>query len=138
MKNVITFNSVYYAMKAEKELKDKNEIEVKLISTPRELSSDCGIALEILSGNIEKRVVAELKLSGRIVLVIPLLHSFKNRPVFFPAFPEALFGNVALNDLLPQHLVRPQQFCGPVGHLVAEFQICFFDLAFLFFQQVRL
>ena len=41
---VVLFYTTSAAMRAEKVLK-KDELTVKLIPTPRELSSDCGIAL---------------------------------------------------------------------------------------------
>lgn len=43
---VITFESVHFVMKAEKLLKGHG-IEVMLIPTPRQISSDCGVALEV-------------------------------------------------------------------------------------------
>jgi len=49
---VITFESVYYVMKAEKILK-KNGFNVKLIPTPREVSSDCGMAIELICDKLE-------------------------------------------------------------------------------------
>ncbi len=49
---VITFESVYYVMKAEKLLKE-NGYDALLIPTPREISSDCGIAIELTGVNID-------------------------------------------------------------------------------------
>lgn len=46
MKCVVTFTAVHYVMKAEKILKGKG-MRVRLIPTPRHISSDCGMALEI-------------------------------------------------------------------------------------------
>ena len=46
MRYVITFVSVHFVMKAEKVLKEKG-IRVRLIPTPREISSDCGMAIEV-------------------------------------------------------------------------------------------
>jgi len=46
MKYVITFDSVHFAMKAEKILKPEG-INVRLIPTPRKISSDCGMALQV-------------------------------------------------------------------------------------------
>ncbi len=43
---MITFESVHYVMKAEKLLRE-NGFNIKLIPTPREVSSDCGTAIEI-------------------------------------------------------------------------------------------
>ncbi len=44
---VITFDSVYYVMKAERILRGKG-IRIDLIPTPREISSDCGVAIRLL------------------------------------------------------------------------------------------
>jgi len=41
---VVLFYTTSAAMRAEKTLK-KNNLDVKLIPTPRKLSSDCGVAL---------------------------------------------------------------------------------------------
>lgn len=41
---LITFPSVHYAIRAEKELRDRG-IEVKTIPTPREISASCGLCL---------------------------------------------------------------------------------------------
>jgi hypothetical protein len=53
MKYVITFESVHFVMKAEKALK-KKEIPVRLIPTPRKISSDCGMSLEVETDNAGK------------------------------------------------------------------------------------
>jgi hypothetical protein len=50
---VITFESVYYVMKAEKMLKEKGWAVV-LIPVPRHISSDCGIAIEMKGDNLDK------------------------------------------------------------------------------------
>ena len=49
---VITFDSVYYVMKAERILKEKG-IEINLIPTPREISSDCGVAIELVDSRLD-------------------------------------------------------------------------------------
>ena len=46
MKCVLLFSSVHQVMRTEKLLKE-NGLEVDLIPVPREISSDCGIAVEI-------------------------------------------------------------------------------------------
>lgn len=46
MKTIITFENVSEAMACESELK-KREIQVKLIPTPRSLSTSCGISARI-------------------------------------------------------------------------------------------
>lgn len=46
MKCVILFESIHQVMKAEKILKNEG-IEMDLIPVPREISSDCGVAIEI-------------------------------------------------------------------------------------------
>ena len=52
MKYVITFASVHFVMKAERVLKE-NGIEVRLIPTPRKISSDCGIAIEVKKEDLD-------------------------------------------------------------------------------------
>ena len=49
---VVLFYTSSSAMKAEKVLR-QNGLAVKLIPTPRELSSDCGVALRFNCGDIE-------------------------------------------------------------------------------------
>lgn len=53
MKYVITFASVHFVMKAERVLKEDG-IEVRLIPTPRKISSDCGIAIEVKKEDLDK------------------------------------------------------------------------------------
>ena len=52
MKCVFLFESVHRVMRAEKLLKEKG-IKMDLIPVPREISSDCGVAIE-LSADSEK------------------------------------------------------------------------------------
>ena len=52
MKCVLIFSSIHQVIKAEKLLKRKG-IEIDLIPVPREISSDCGVAIE-LSPDAEK------------------------------------------------------------------------------------
>lgn len=47
MKCVLIFSSIHQVMRAEKLLKGKG-IEIDLIPVPREISSDCGVAIELL------------------------------------------------------------------------------------------
>jgi hypothetical protein len=49
---VILFESVYYVMKAEQLLKEDGR-DVRLIPVPRDLSSDCGMAIEVSGDSIE-------------------------------------------------------------------------------------
>jgi hypothetical protein len=49
MKCVFLFGSIHHVMKAEKLLKGKG-MEVDLIPVPREISSDCGVAIELPLG----------------------------------------------------------------------------------------
>jgi hypothetical protein len=49
---VVLFYTTSAAMRAEKTLK-KGKLSVKLIPTPRELSSDCGIALRFDGDQVE-------------------------------------------------------------------------------------
>ncbi len=53
MKCVILFESVHRVMRAEKVLKEKG-IEIDLIPVPREISSDCGVAVEVSKESEEK------------------------------------------------------------------------------------
>lgn len=49
---IFVFESIHCVMKAEKLLKGKG-VKISLIPVPREISSDCGVAIE-LSGELEK------------------------------------------------------------------------------------
>jgi len=55
MKSVFLFSSIHYVMRAEKLLKGRG-IKVDLIPVPREISSDCGVAIE-LSPESEKEAL---------------------------------------------------------------------------------
>jgi len=46
MKCVFLFSSIHQVMRAEKMLKGKG-MEIDLIPVPREISSDCGVAIEL-------------------------------------------------------------------------------------------
>ena len=65
MKYAATFPSEHFVMKAETILKDR-DIIVRLIPTPRSISADCGMALEIEGeyGNTEhlKDLLKELQI----------------------------------------------------------------------------
>jgi hypothetical protein len=52
MTSVFVFESIHRVMKAEKLLKGKG-IKIDLIPVPREISSDCGVAIE-LSDDLEE------------------------------------------------------------------------------------
>ena len=56
---IITFSSVHHALKAEKILL-QGGTKVTLIPVPREISSDCGIALEVPDGE-ETRIKSMLE-----------------------------------------------------------------------------
>jgi len=56
MKYVFLFESVHRVMKAEKLLKGKG-IKIDLIPVPREINSDCGVAVEVDAGIGEKALV---------------------------------------------------------------------------------
>ena len=58
MKCVLIFSSIHQVMRAEKLLKGKG-IEIDLIPVPREISSDCGVAIE-LSGDSEAEALSIL------------------------------------------------------------------------------
>ncbi len=53
MKYILTFESVYFVMKAGRILK-REEIDVTIIRIPRKISSDCGMALEVRCNDIER------------------------------------------------------------------------------------
>jgi len=52
MKCVLLFESVHHVMKAEKLLKGKG-IKIDLIPVPREINSDCGVAIELSADSEE-------------------------------------------------------------------------------------
>jgi len=58
MKCVLIFASIHHVMKAEKLLKGKG-VKIGLIPVPREISSDCGVAIE-LSGDLEPMALSIL------------------------------------------------------------------------------
>ncbi len=58
MKCVFVFESIHRVMKAEKLLKGRG-IKIDLIPVPREISSDCGVAIE-LSGDLESMALCIL------------------------------------------------------------------------------
>ena len=60
--SVVLFYSTAHAIRAEKVLKMAG-IPIKMIPTPRQLSSDCGMALRFEPGH-KTRVVATLKENG--------------------------------------------------------------------------
>jgi len=66
MKYVFIFESVHRVMKAEKLLKGKG-IKIDLIPVPREISSDCGVAIE-LSADLEAEALLILR-ENRISVV---------------------------------------------------------------------
>jgi len=65
MKYIITFASVHFVMKAEKMLKEK-AIKVRLVPTPRKISSDCGMAIEVNSKDIN--IIKELLKDGENIV----------------------------------------------------------------------
>lgn len=64
MKCVFLFESVHRVMRAEKVLKEKG-IPVDLIPVPREINSDCGVAVELDTGSNEEalKILDENKIS---------------------------------------------------------------------------
>jgi hypothetical protein len=59
MKSVFIFESIHRVMKAEKLLKGEG-IKIDLIPVPREISSDCGVAIE-LSEDTEAEALSILR-----------------------------------------------------------------------------
>ena len=53
MKKIIVFESVHFTIKADKLLKEL-EYEYQIIATPREISSDCGMSIEVDENDFEK------------------------------------------------------------------------------------
>ena len=66
MKCIFLFESVHRVMRAEKVLKGRG-IAVDLIPVPREINSDCGVAIEVDSG-IGKKVLLLLE-EGNIAVL---------------------------------------------------------------------
>jgi len=66
MKCVFIFESIHRVMKAEKLLKGKG-IKIDLIPVPREISSDCGVAIE-LSADLEAEALSILTENRILVL----------------------------------------------------------------------
>jgi len=56
MKSVFLFESVHRVMGAEKILKERG-IQVDLIPVPREISTDCGVAVELSKESEEKALL---------------------------------------------------------------------------------
>ncbi len=52
MKVIIVFKSVHYTIKADNLLKDKG-LSYQIVTTPREISSDCGMSIETDLKSIE-------------------------------------------------------------------------------------
>jgi hypothetical protein len=80
MKYVFIFESVHRVMRAEKILKGKG-IKVALIPVPREINSDCGVAVEVDIGLGEEAMGAfeENKLSIAECYIKNSLGSFEQR-----------------------------------------------------------
>ncbi len=53
MTSVFLFSSIHHVMRAEKLLKGKG-IKIDLIPVPREISSDCGVAIELSADSEEE------------------------------------------------------------------------------------
>ncbi|WP_315110889.1 DUF3343 domain-containing protein [Clostridium intestinale] len=53
--NLIAFNSTSNAIRAEKELK-LNDIEVKVLPVPREITASCGLSIRIKTEDLEKAI----------------------------------------------------------------------------------
>jgi len=53
MKKIIVFSTVHYTIKADKVLQEKG-FEYQIVTTPRDISSDCGMSIETNSENFEK------------------------------------------------------------------------------------
>ncbi|MGM0440959.1 MAG: DUF3343 domain-containing protein [Elusimicrobiota bacterium] len=62
-KFLITFDSTHQVLKAEKKLKEKFK-EVTTIPTPEELSSDCGVSLQLTTSKNKEETLKILTDSG--------------------------------------------------------------------------
>lgn len=51
---VITFPSVHHAIKLESKLKVNDDISIRLVPVPREISSSCGVAAKINNAEVGK------------------------------------------------------------------------------------
>jgi hypothetical protein len=51
---VVTFPSVHHAIKLESKLKGKDDISIRLVPVPREISSSCGAAAKINDAEVRK------------------------------------------------------------------------------------
>jgi hypothetical protein len=64
---VITFDSIHRVMKAEKILKREN-ISITLRPTPRQISSDCGMVVQVDCGELERAqevlIINRLEIEG--------------------------------------------------------------------------
>lgn len=60
---ILTFQSTHHAMRAEKVL-TKEEIKIKTIPTPRDITLSCGLAIRFEVEEIEK--IKELKNEGKL------------------------------------------------------------------------
>ena len=53
MKKIIIFESVHYTIKADRLLKSLG-CDYQIIATPREISTDCGMSIEVDEKDVEK------------------------------------------------------------------------------------
>jgi len=53
MRNVIVFDSIHYTIKADKLLQNKG-LKYQIITTPREISAECGMSIETNEEYIEE------------------------------------------------------------------------------------
>lgn len=51
---VITFKSTHYAIQGEKKFLDLDEIKIRTIPTPREVSHSCGLALKFELEDVDR------------------------------------------------------------------------------------
>ncbi len=75
MKCILLFRSVHHVIKAEKLLKGKG-IKVEIIPVPREISSDCGVAIEL---SVELKEEALNLLEGNHVSILDCYIKSKER-----------------------------------------------------------
>ena len=67
MKKIIVFDSVHYTIKADKILQSK-ELRYIIVTTPREISTDCGMSIETDELNIDKilEILATININVKV------------------------------------------------------------------------
>jgi regulator of RNase E activity RraB len=77
---VITFPSVHHAIKLESKLKGNDDISIRLVPVPREISSSCGVAAKINDAEVGK-IIKILSKNGMEYDCIYLYEKPKQKPI---------------------------------------------------------